>query len=218
MRIVTVALLALLGSLFTGPVIAYESGDLLLRAGLLTSDPDAEGQELGNQDLEVADDTMPAFSVSYMVHEYVGLQFATSLPLTHNILLDDSSGAGSGNVGETGVISPNATVQVHAPAFAGFHPWLGLGVHYSAFFEEDFRNQNARGIPADYQLELDSSTGLITQLGVDMEVGDNWYVNGSVSQLRLETTATVTDSNGFVGEEDIDLDPLQWQIGVAYRF
>lgn len=222
MRILPVVVFMLSG-LLTGPVLARESGDLLLRFGLLTSDPDADGEQMSipnqsqDRELQVADDTMPAFSIAYMVHDYVGVQFATSLPLTHNILLDDGA-AGSGNVGETGVISPNATVQFHAPAIAGFHPWLGVGMHYSAFFEEDFRNQNARNIGPGYQLELDSTTGLVTRLGVDMEVGGNWHVNGSVSQFALESTATVRDGSGGQQETDVELDPLQWQVGVAYRF
>lgn len=214
----------LLAALLPASVQAHEAGDTLLRFGLLTSQPDTGNETLDvpnsipDREVELSEDTMPAFSGSYLFHEYLGVGFATSLPLSHNILLDDS-GTGSGNVGETGVISPNATLDVHLPPVAGLNAYVGLGFHYTAFFEEDIRNQNGRDVPPGYSLEMDSTTGFVARLGVDYDIGRDWFLNGSVSHFDVESTVKVRDSGGStVDKADIALDPLQFQIGVARRF
>ncbi|GEM_PF-4882924 len=222
MAIRKIMLTVVLASLFTTPAGAREAGDIMARLTLLTSQPDVEGQSVNIQggpqrDLEVAEDTMPALSGSYAFNQWVGVGLATSLPLEHNLLMDDSSGVGSGLVGEFGTISPHATLELYAPAVAGLHPWLGLGMHYTAFFEEDIRNQNARGIPSSARLEMDSSTGFVGRLGVDYDLGD-WFINASVSHFAIETTTTIRDNGSTLAKKDLDLDPLQFQVGVAHRF
>lgn len=224
MAIRRIMLTVVLASLCASPAAAREAGDIMARLTLLTSQPDVEGQSMdiqGNQerDLEVAEDTVPALSGSYVFNEWVGVGLATSLPLGHNLLMDDSSGAGSGLVGQFGTISPNATLELYIPSVAGFHPWVGLGAHYTAFFEEDIRNQNARGLPASSRLEMDSSTGFVGQLGVDYDLGD-WFLNASVSHFAIETTTTIRDASdgSTLAKKDIELNPLQLQVGVAHRF
>lgn len=221
MAIRRIMLTVVLASLCASPASAREAGDIMARLTLLTSQPDVDGQSMqvqGQQrDLEVAEDTVPALSGSYAFNQWVGVGLATSLPLEHNLFMDDSSGVGSGLVGEFGTISPHATLELYAPSAAGFHPWLGLGVHYTAFFEEDIRNQNARGIPGSARLEMDSSTGFVGRLGVDYDLGD-WFLNASVSHFAIETTTTIRNNGSTIAEKDLELDPLQFQVGVAHRF
>lgn len=214
----------LLAALLIAPVQAHEAGDTLLRFGLLTSQPDTGNETLDisssnqNREVELAEDTMPALSASYLFHEYLGVGVATSLPLSHNILLDDS-GTGSGLAGETGVISPNATLEVLFPAVAGINTYVGLGFHYTAFFEEDFRNRNARNVPAGHKLEMDSSTGFVARLGADYDIGQDWFISSSIAHLDVESTTRVRDGSGNTEDKvDIALDPLQFQVGVAHRF
>jgi outer membrane protein len=223
MAIRRIMLIAVLASLYASPTAAREGGDIMARLTLLTSQPDVDGQSMqvqGQQrDLEVAEDTMPGLSAGYAFNEWIGVGLATSLPLEHNLLMDDSSGAGSGLVGRFGAISPHATLELYAPTVAGFHPRLGLGVHYTSFFEEDIRNQNARGLPASSRLEMDSSTGFVGRVGVDYDLGD-WFLSASLSSFAMETTTTIRDNNTgqTLAEKDVELDPLQFQVGVAHRF
>lgn len=217
MRVFKYTLPAVLASLLSAPALAHEPGDVLVRFGLLTTQPDIEGDELLGSEVDMSDDTQVGFSGAYMFTEYLAVELMASLPGNHNIYLD--GGPGSGLVGETGRISPAAVVQFHMPAVGDFSPYVGVGVNYTAFFEEGFRDDNARGVPADRRLEMDSSTGLVGQLGVDMALGADWSINGTVMHMGIDTTATVKDGSGAtVQKDEITIDPLMWQLGITRRF
>lgn len=217
MRFFKFTLPTVLASLLSAPALAHEAGDVLVRFGLLTTQPDIEDSELLNREVDLGDDTQVGFSGAYMFTEYLAVELMASTPGQHNIFLDGDSG--SGLVGETGRISPAALVQFHMPTVGDFDPYVGVGVNYTAFFEEGFRDNNARGVPADRRLEMGSSTGLVGQVGVDMALGADWSVNGAVTHMDIDTTATVKDGNGSTVEKsDITLDPLMWQVGITRRF
>ena len=81
----------------------------------------------------------------------------------------------------------------------GWQPYLGFGVNYTVFFDEDVDNQLIETLGAltdgavdDADLDLDDSFGLAGQVGVDIPFGENWAFNAGVWYIDIETTAEIT--------------------------
>lgn len=201
----------------SAPVQAYEAGDVLLRFGPTTVQPDADsGSELGGT-IDVNDDTQLGITATYMVNEWFGVELLAATPYEHNIYLENSSGRAL--IGETKHLPPTLLAQFYLPQAGKFRPYIGVGVNYTIFFEENLRDQNAAGIPAGYGLTLENSTGAAGELGVDVELQGDWFLNASVWQIDIDTTGEVEDELGnYVGETDIEIDPTVWMLGIGRAF
>ena len=90
-------------------------------------------------------------------------------------------------------------------------PYVGVGMQYIAFFDEG-TGQNGLGA-AD--LSIDDGLGFTLQAGLDISVGNGWYINADVKKTWLETSAKF---NGTGVTADVDLDPLIVSAGFGYRF
>lgn len=215
-----VAASALVGAVaLSAPVQAYEAGDILLRFGPTTVQPDASSDPLPlvGGEVDVSDDTQLGITGTYMVNEWFGVELLASTPYEHNIYAQDSSGRDL--IGETKHLPPTLMAQLHLPNAGKFRPYIGFGVNHTIFFEESLRDTNGRGIPAGFSLDLDNSTGAAGEIGVDVALQGDWFLNASVWQVNIETTGTIEDQNGAkVGDVDITIDPVVWMLGVGRVF
>jgi outer membrane protein len=111
----------------------------------------------------------------------------------------------------------------------GWQPYIGAGVNYTNFFDEDVDNQLigllgslTGGAVNDADLDLDDSWGLALQAGVDVPIDDHWAFNVGVWYIDLGTTAEITaKANGATAATvkfDVDIDPWVYNVGVAYKF
>jgi outer membrane protein len=67
-------------------------------------------------------------------------------------------------------------------------------------------------------MEMDGSIGLAAQVGVDVKVAENWYVNAAMWYIDIGTTAELTTDLGTTHEVDVDIDPFVFNVAVAYKF
>ena len=102
------------------------------------------------------------------------------------------------------------TLQYHFDDMGGFKPYVGAGVQYIAFFNE---GSNIGG-----SLDIDNAFGFALQAGVDVSLGDGWYLNADVKKIWLDTELTWTDSVAGTVRADVDIDPWIISAGVGYRF
>lgn len=217
MRIFNIATVLLLALCLTAPVQAHEAGDVLLRFGPTTVHPDTGSDPLAGGEVDLSDDTQLGVGVTWMMNRYLGFEFQASTPFEHNLYIEDESGRD--NIGETSQILPSLTAQLHLPQAGKFRPYLGVGVHHTRFSSESLRDQNNRGIPPDYSLKLDAVTDVVGQLGVDVELEGQWFLNAAVWRMATETTATLEDGNGVEqAEVDIEINPTVWTLGVGRKF
>jgi outer membrane protein len=209
--------IGLLAALVVAPVQAYQAGDWLTRFGVATVQPDPSGDQLAGADLDLNNDTRPGFTATYMVNHYFGVELLAAFPFQHNIYLE--AGGDRMLVGETKHLPPTVLAQLYFPKLGAAQFYAGLGFNYTAFFEENLRDQNAAGIPAGFSLELDDSTGMAGELGVDFDIGGDWFLNASAWVVDIDTTATVEDAAGnFAAEADLEIDPVVWMLGVGRKF
>ena len=205
---------------------AYEKGDFVLRLGAVNVDPDSDSSNINlpgvpTLNAEVDDDTQFGVIPMYMVTDNVGIELLTATPFEHNITLN---GKGVNlKAGSTKQLPPTLTVQWYPRGGqSGWQPFLGMGVNYTIFFDEDTDKEldetlNAILGATDVDLDLDNSFGLSAQAGVDIPFAKNWAVSFEVWYIDISTNATVRTDVGNVHFKT-DIDPFVYHIGIAHRF
>ena len=117
------------------------------------------------------------------------------------------------DLGDVWLLPPTLTLQYHFMPEAQFRPYVGAGVNYTVFFDED------EGDVAD-DIEYDDGFGFAVQAGFDYGIDDNWAINVDVKKLWLCTDVEVdaTTALGAVLEDEVDIDPWIIGVGLAYKF
>jgi outer membrane protein len=104
---------------------------------------------------------------------------------------------------------------VNDPSSA-FQPYVGVGVNYTIFFDENFTAANdAAGLT---DLKLDNSFGLSAQIGLDFMLNDHWHVNGSVRWIDIDTEASFQVGGAPGRVDNITIDPWVYTLSVGYKF
>jgi outer membrane protein len=199
-------------SLTSLPVSAYEAGDLILRAGpvgvLPTGDSETIDEIAPGAKVEADDAWSLGLTGTYMFTDAIGVGVLAAWPFEHDI---DAKGSISSldKVGETKQLPPTVTLQYHFDTGNNIHPYIGAGVNYTFFFDED-----TDGALDGLDLDLDDSWGLAGEAGVDYELGNDWLITAQVWYIDIDTTAKLEG----VGKFDVDIDPWVVMIGVGKKF
>ncbi len=220
-----------LAAVLAAPVQA-DQGDWIIRFGLANVDPDVSSDPIDIAGLvtldgvDVDDDTQLGITGTYMFRDKWGISLLAATPFEHDITVKGVDIA----AGSTKHLPPTITVQWYPRGGSdGWQPYLGLGVNYTGFFDEDVdpELEAALGIitepvtgstdPVPASLDLKDSWGLAVQAGVDIPVSEKWAVNAGIWWIDIGTTATIGTALGDV-KFDVDLDPWVYMLGVAYKF
>ncbi len=203
--------------------VAFQEGDIIVRAGLANVSPDESssnivvGSDLGVS-LTVDDDTQLGLNFAYFFTDRLNVEVLAATPFKHDVNFNVSDPLGTGDqLGEVTHLPPTVSVNYYLndPSSA-FQPYLGAGLNYTIFFDEEFTAANDGAGLTD--LSLDSSFGLAFQAGVDYMLNDTWFVNGSIRWIDIDTEASF-NLNGAAGSvESIEIDPWVYTVSVGYRF
>ncbi len=211
--------------MLAGVAQAYEAGDMLFRGGVATVAPDASSSELAldgsaiaGSEADVDDGTAIGLTFVYMISDKVGLEVLASTPFSHDISADTGAlGLGTVSAGETKHLPPTVSLQYFpADPSSAFQPYVGAGVNYTLFFDEDVDGQ-LEGVLGSGDLDLDASFGLALQAGFDYALNDKWLVNVGVWWVDIDTDATFTFGSSQL-TTDVEIDPLVYSISLGYRF
>lgn len=216
---------------------AYEQGDWILRVGATTVDPDTSSDDINLPtglvaEADVDKDTQLGIIPAYMITDTWAVEVLAATPFKHDIEAQ-GKGAISGtnlNAGSTKQLPPTVSIQWYPRGGqSGWQPYIGAGLNYTVFFDEDVDNQLVSllgsltdGAVNSADLDLDDSFGFALQAGVDIPVNEHWAFNVGVWYLDIDTTAEITaKANGATVTKvkfDVDIDPWVYNIGVAYKF
>ena len=196
---------------------AYDQGDLLVRAGYTQVSPDdsssnvrVDGADIG-VGVSVDDNAQLGLNVVYFYSPKVAVELLAATPFSHDVTLDTV-----GKLAEVKHLPPTFSVNYYlSDPSSSVQPYLGAGVNYTAFFDEELESSfKAQGFR---DLSLDDSFGLAAQAGVDFVVNDSWHVNASARWIDIDTTAEfrVGDAKGKV---DVEIDPWVYTVSVGYKF
>lgn len=180
---------------------AYEKGDWLLRVGVGHVDPKSDNGEIASVD----SGTAVVFNGTYFFTPNLGFEILAATPFSHDIEL----AADGTKVGETKHLPPTFSLQYHFDTQGGFKPYVGAGVNYTLFFDEE-----TTGPLAGTSLSLDDSFGLAAQLGADYDISDTMFINLDVRWIDINTDAELDGA----ALEEVEIDPMVYSLTLGWRF
>lgn len=224
MKLSQVTALAML-LLASAGAAAYEKGEWFLRAGVATVAPDAssdplslDGAAVAGSGADVDDGTALSLMFGYMLTDHWAIEVLGSSPFSHDI--DANTGAlGLGTVaaGETSHLPPTVSLQYwFADAGSRWQPYVGAGINYTIFFDEDVDGQ-LEGVLGAGELSLDNSVGLALQAGFDYTLTDKLSLSVGVWWADINTDAEFSFPANTITTE-VEIDPLVYSISLGWRF
>lgn len=151
-----------------------------------------------------------------MFTDRIGLEFLGMTPSNHDLRGRDSLSA-VGKLADVDVLPPTLIVQYHFNNYGKFHLFIGAGVNYTLFFDENIRSPVDDALGGNISLDIDESLGLAFQAGIDYMLNDRWYLNTSVWYVDIDADATLT-TNGVDRDVDVDIDPWVYFTGIGIKF
>ncbi len=220
-------------ALSAASVQAYEQGDIIFRAGVVTVAPNDDSdpiilpgipEDTLQNGVSVDNGTAISLIGAYMLNDNWGLELLAATPFEHDIDVKDLGIA----AGSTKHLPPTLSLQWYPRGGQeGWQPYFGLGVNYTTFFDEEV-DPALGGVLGDLlgvtsaKLSLDDSFGWAAQAGVDIPLNDKWAFNLGVWYIDIGTTADIDVNLEGGGSAtvsfDVDIDPWVYNVGVAYKF
>lgn len=207
-------LLALSAALVLGlgqPLTASaEQGDWILRSGLIVVDPKSDNYRVPGSGERVELDTAVGASIeaTYMFANHWGVELFTTAPVRHDYELKGTGG--KVDVARSTQIMPTLSLQYHFNPEGTWRPYIGGGLNFTKFF----RTEPTMAIAPISRAHMNNTWGLAGQLGLDVGVTDNLFVNAAVRYIDTDTHAQAdgVDLGRF------RIDPLVYQLQLGYRF
>jgi outer membrane protein len=128
-------------------------------------------------------------------------------------------GAGTGCCGVDGgtvwLVPLTVTLQYHPPVYGSWDPYVGLGYGllepiYS--IEGDLETLGAE------RVELDGDYGPVLQIGVNYNLGSNWYLNIDARAFTAALEVRVRTETEDLPPVQLEVDPVLVGFGVGWRF
>lgn len=186
-------------------VIPDESGDLSVA-----------GNPLGG-DVAIDDSFVPELDISYFLNDNIAFELILGVT-PHDVTATNVEAVGGADVdlGDVWLLPPTLTAQYHFTNMGKFKPYVGAGLNYTIFFDED------AGPVAD-SIDYDASFGGALQAGFDYDFDGTqggWAFNVDVKKVWINTDVTVdfTTALGATVDADVDINPWIVGVGAGYRF
>jgi outer membrane protein len=210
--------------LLSGASMAYEAGDVVIKAGVITVSPNESSDQVmlngatALGEVEVDSDTQLGITGTYMLSAHIGVELLAATPFEHEI--KGSSGAINNlDIGSTKHLPPSL-MGVYYPldSKSAFQPYAGLGINYTTFFDEETSAALSSTLGTlDSSMELDDSWGWTAQLGADYVINEQWLLSVSYRYIDIDTTATIKAGANRL-KVDVDIDPWVPMVGVGFKF
>ncbi|MBP2303154.1 OmpW/AlkL family protein [Azospirillum picis] len=222
----TSALVAISSPSFAQDFKGKSAGDILIRARGLAVLPQEKGT-ISNSALgdvgkaRVGNDFIPEVDFSYFFTDNIAAELiaGTSRHRVKGNLL--SAVGGMTDVGKVSLLPPTLTVQYHFMPKERVSPYVGAGVNYTLFYNEDAaESPNGAGLSIT-DTHYKNRFGWALQAGVDVAITGNWSLNLDVKKIFLKTDVTANANLGgavLPVSSKVTLDPWLVGIGVGYRF
>ena len=211
-------------------VMAHEAGDILVRAGVVTvttSESTSGVMVDGTTDLRgeatLNNNTQLGLNFAYMVTNKVAVELLGASPFEHDVAIKGTdAGAVDGALGKVKHLPPTLSA-VYFPLDAGsaFQPYVGVGVNYTWFFDEETTASAESNTPSPSltNLKVKNSWGWAAQIGADYMLTENIMLNGQIRYIDIDTEATVDVAGGAAhAVVDVDIKPVVYMVGLGYKF
>lgn len=217
-------------------VAAPAFADFAVNIGAISVAPDDSSSSLnvieqvaglaaGSTELAVNSNTQLGLTLDYRLKPNWAVQLIAATPFSHDMKVKGSAIDGL-NVGKTKHLPPTLLAQYHfMPEHQTFDPFVGVGLNYTIFFDEQIDTQlkdalQALGVTSandSVTLKAKSSFGLALQAGVNIKLSEKLGVHLMVSKMDIDTTGRVQVNGTTVQSVDINIDPYVAMIGLRWQ-
>jgi outer membrane protein len=207
MRIITMkkTLLAVaaLCALSSGAALAQQAeGPWMVRARAVHLD--SANKDSTGLGLSVNDKTMPEVDITYFFNKNIAAELVLTVPQKHTIR------SGATGIGSLKHLPPTLLLQYHFDA-PGFKPYVGAGLNYTRFSSVRFDPAVAAALNPSVDK---NSFGAALQVGVDIPLAKNLYLNVDVKKVFIKT-----DVYSFGAKAGtFKVDPVLVGVGLGWRF
>lgn len=189
MKLVTTLLATSIAVLGSSQVMAYEAGDIMIKAGVINVAPKDDS---GIDGVKVKDDTQLGLTGTYMLTPQVGIEVLAATPFKHTIE------AGGSRVATTKQLPPTVSAQYYPmDSNSALQPYIGAGLNTTLFFDED-------------DVVLEDSFGLSVSAGVNYDIDEHFMANVGVWYMDIDTK--------IKGYKTVEIDPIVIMAGAGYKF
>lgn len=184
---------------------AAGEGPLMVRVRAVHLNSANGGSTNPNLDLSINNKWLPEVDVSYFFTPNLAAELILTYPQKQTIR---SAGA---DIGSLKHLPPTLLAQYHFTNFSGFKPYVGAGINYTRFSSVRFNP----AVQASLNPSVDkSSWGGALQVGVDIPLAKNLYLNFDVKKVYISTD--VHSYGAKVGKFKVD--PVLAGVGLGWRF
>jgi outer membrane protein len=174
-------------------------GPWMVRVRAVHLDSANGGSTTPNLDLSINNKWMPEVDVSYFFNKNVAVELILTVPQKQTL-----SSSAVGEVGTLKHLPPTLLAQYHFNG-NGFKPYVGAGINYTRF----------SSVNLGFGASIDkSSWGPALQVGVDIPLSGNMYLNFDVKKVYISTDVALNGKK--IG--DLKIDPLLVGVGLGWRF
>lgn len=178
-------------------------GPLLARVRAVNID--SANKDTTGLGLTVNNKVIPEIDFSYFISPNVAAELILTYPQKHQL---SSNGT---EIGSLKHLPPTLSLQYHFAPEASFRPYVGLGLNYTNFSSVKFAPAVVTALDPSIK---HNSFGLSLQLGADVEIGKNLYLNFDIKKVQIGTK--VYSKGNEVGTFKVD--PLLVGVGLGRRY
>ncbi|WIT14085.1 outer membrane beta-barrel protein [Paucibacter sediminis] len=182
---------------------AQAEGPWLVRARVVNID--SANKDTTGLGLTINNKAIPEVDISYFFSPNIAAELILTYPQKHTLK------AGGAEIGSLKHLPPTLSLQYHFAPAASFRPYVGVGLNYTNFSSVKFAPAVETALHPSIK---HNSFGLSAQIGADIELSKNLYLNVDVKKVQIGTK--VYSSGTEVGKFKVD--PLLVGVGLGMRF
>lgn len=207
------ALAATLALALAAPAAAQSKGDMTIGIGIGSVMPKSGNGTLVPGEAEVGDNIRPTFTFEYFIADNIGIEVLAATPFKHDVLV------GGSKVGTVKHLPPTVSLQYHFPTKGQIKPFVGAGLTYVAFFEED----TTAVLGSD--IKLKDSLGLSLHAGIDYAISERGAIRADLRWMDIDSDVSIggTSGDSRVADGDtplgtVNIDPVVLGLSYIIRF
>jgi len=218
MKKITGTLLGMGAALLATTGWALDAGEVLVRlgpAGVFPNDRSTDFNNLGpalniyGAKASVGNAWSAGLTLAYMATENIGIELVAAYPFKHTIK-GDGAISGLGNIGDTKQLPPTLLVQYYFFSKSPIRPYIGAGLNYTIFFDTNAKR------PLN-NLDLTNSWGYAGEVGVDVDLNKDWFINVSSWYMDIKTRAKA-EVAGVTAKSNVNIDPVVLMFAIGTHF
>jgi outer membrane protein len=221
----TAAVVAALGST---SVFAETEGNWMMRIRAVDVRPEKKSDPVANLGADIPSDqiyvdnkTIPEVDFTYFFSKNLAAELILTYPQKMDVQVGGSA-AGGFKAGTLKALPPTLTLQYHFMPDATFRPYVGAGINYTRISNitlsglDAVTTSLAGGVGNENVNTVDkNSWGGALQIGFDVKVGANSYINFDYKKVYIKTDL----KNSALGKiSTLKLDPQLFGIGYGFKF